>query len=315
MALILDAPAAFEVQGLRRALGDRSLGRIAPHLTLVPPVNVRSEGLGDALAVLRKAASGQAGALELDLGPAGTFVPVNPVVFLDVSGPGLEALARLHRAVSAGPLLRAERWPWRPHVTLCDEAPVERAVAAAAVLAEYRAAVSFDRLVMLEEGDRRWRPLADASLGPAAVVGRGGLELEITEGRLLGPDGRAMFERQPEGAAALGTMPAGGGIAVPPVAGVTGGQGVHQVVLTGRRDGGVVGVAAAWAEAWPGGRAHVLVLVDTQCRRQGTGRALLVGLEASLRRRGWAMERVQGHGPAAFFASCCAWGSDFEAAG
>jgi 2'-5' RNA ligase len=306
------------VQGLRRALGDRSLERIAPHLTLVPPVNVRAEGLGDALAVLRGAASGQAGALELDLGPAGTFLPVNPVVFLDVSGPGLEALARLHRAVSAGPLLRAERWPWRPHVTLCDEATVERAVAAAAALAEYRAAVSFDRLVMLEETDRHWQPLADACLGPPGVVGRGGLELEITEGRLLGPDGRAMLERQQEGAAALGAVPAGGVMAVSPVAGTGGGparQGPQQVVLTGRRDGGVVGVAAAWSEARPGAPAHVLVLVDAQSRRQGTGRALLLGLEASLRRRGWAMERVQGHGPAAFFASCCAWGGDFEAAG
>jgi 2'-5' RNA ligase len=306
------------VQGLRRALGDRSLERIAPHLTLVPPVNVRAEGLGDALAVLRGAASGQAGELVLDLGPAGTFLPINPVVFLDVSGPGLEALARLHRAVSAWPLLRAERWPWRPHVTVCDEAPVERAVAAAAALAEYRAAVPFDRLVLLEETDRRWQPLADACLGPPAVVGRGGLELEITEGRLLGPDAKAMLESQQEGAAALRAVPAGGVVAASPVAGTAGSPGRPvraQVVLTGRREGGVVGVAAAWAEAWPGAPVHVVVLVDAESRRQGTGRALLVGLEASLRRRGWAMERVRGHGPAAFYASCCAWGGDFEAAG
>ncbi len=321
VALILDPPATHEVQGLRRALGDRSLERIAPHLTLVPPVNVRAEGLASALDVLRGAASGQAGALELDLGPAGTFLPVNPVVFLDVSGPGSEALARLHHAVSAGPLLRAERWPWAPHVTLCDEAPLERAVAAVAALAEYRAAVPFDRVVMLEETDRRWQPFADACLGPPAVVGRGGLELEITEGRLLGPDGHAMLARQPEGAAALAAV-VGRGVPAAPAAssvagtaGDPGGPGPPQVVLTGRRDGGVVGMAVAWAEAMPGAPVHVLVLVDADSRRQGTGRALLVALEASLRRRGWAMERAQGHGPAAFFASCCAWGGEFEVAG
>jgi len=79
--------------------GDGSLQRIAPHLTLVPPVNVRAGALDEAVAVLRAAASDQGGTLELDLGPAGTFLPLNPVVFLDVNGPGLADLARLHRAV------------------------------------------------------------------------------------------------------------------------------------------------------------------------------------------------------------------------
>jgi 2'-5' RNA ligase len=307
--MLLAPPAACEVQGLRRALGDRSLERIAPHLTLVPPVNVRAGGLEDALAVLRTAAFGQSGAIEVYLGPAATFLPVNPVVFLEVSGPGLEALARLHRAVSAGPLLRAERWPWRPHVTLCDEAPLDRAVAAAAALAEYRASVSFDRVVLLEEIDRRWLPCADACLGQPAVVGRGGLELEITEGCLLGPDARAMLGRQEEAPDVSRALPSAG------AAGCLCGQGPGQVVLAGRRQGGLVGVAAAWAEPRPGGPAHVLVLVDAANRRQGTGRALLLALEASLRRHGWAMERVQGHGPPEFFASCCAWGGGFEPAG
>ena len=86
-------------------------------------------------------------------------------------------------------------------------------------------------------------------------------------------------------------------------------------MLTGRRDGAVVGVAVSWAEPGPGGRVHVLVLVDAASRRQGAGRALLLALEAGLRHRGWAMGRARGHGPAAFFAACCAWGSHFEPAG
>ena len=297
------------MQGLRRALGDGSLQRIAPHLPLVPPVNVRAGALDEAVAVLRAAASDQGGTLELDLGPAGTFLPLNPVVFLDVNGPGLADLARLHRAVRAGPLLREERWPWKPHVTLCDEAPVERAVAAAAALSEYRAALSFDRVVLLQETERRWLPVADACLGRAAVVGRGGLELEITAGRLLGPDARAMLERQDEALGVVGALPAAG------QPGAVQSDGPGQVVLTGRRDGAVVGVAVSWAEPGPGGRVHVLVLVDAASRRQGAGRALLLALEAGLRHRGWAMGRARGHGPAAFFAACCAWGSHFEPAG
>ena len=54
------------------------------------------------MAVLRTAASGQGGPLELDLGPAATFLPLNPVVFLDVTGPGLADLGRLHLAVRTG---------------------------------------------------------------------------------------------------------------------------------------------------------------------------------------------------------------------
>ncbi len=169
--------------------------------------------------------------------------------------------------------------------------------------------MSFDRVVLLQETERRWLPVADACLGPSAVVGRGGLELEITEGRLLGPDVLAMLERPGN----LPVVPGALARAGPPGAVQSGDPG--QVVLTGRREGAVIGVAVAWAEPGPGGPAHVLVMVDEASRRQGAGRALLLALEAGLRRRGWATGRAWGHGPAAFFAACCAWGSRFEPAG
>ena len=47
VALLLDPPGSFEVDGLRRALGDTALGAVPAHVTLVPPVNVRSEHLGE----------------------------------------------------------------------------------------------------------------------------------------------------------------------------------------------------------------------------------------------------------------------------
>src|SRR5687767_10146098 len=53
VALLLTGQLGHEVDGLRRALGDGALGRIPPHLTLVPPVNVRDDRMADALAVLR----------------------------------------------------------------------------------------------------------------------------------------------------------------------------------------------------------------------------------------------------------------------
>ena len=99
VALLVPPPVAVEVDGLRRALGDPSRRRIPPHLTLVPPVNVREEDLGAALDVLRRAARAVP-PLDLRLGPAATFHPVNPVVYLAVGG-AVAALGRCGAGVRA----------------------------------------------------------------------------------------------------------------------------------------------------------------------------------------------------------------------
>ena len=57
VVLLVPQPAAAEIDGLRRAVGDGALGRVPTHLTLVPPVNVRHDRLADALARLRLAAA------------------------------------------------------------------------------------------------------------------------------------------------------------------------------------------------------------------------------------------------------------------
>jgi len=316
VALVLDPPVAVEVQGLRRALGDGSLEQVEPHITLVPPVNVRAGDLALALDVLRSAAYRQRGPLELALGPVATFWPVSPVVYLSVAGPGLADLARLHEAVAGGPLQRPARWPWAPHVTVCDGAGEDLIAASQLVLASYAAVVSLDRVVLLEEtvragpgAGRRWWPLADACLGPPAVVGRGGLELEITEGRTAGPDAMAMARAQPE---AAGEFLAGLGPAGAPAPTSVGGQrGQDSIVLTARREGRVAGLAVAWAAGPPGGPVHAGVLVNVAVRRQGVGRALALALEARLRSRGWAPV-AKAHGPRGFYESCGAWRGGLE---
>jgi 2'-5' RNA ligase len=298
---LLEPPAALEVEGLRRALGDTSLGAVAPHLTLVPPVNVRVTELDDALLVLRAAAAAQDEPLWLELGPVATFVPVSPVLYLAVGGPDLERLGRLKAAVLSGPLLRSERWPWVPHVTLADEAPPEQAAAAVSALGHYRFGVSFDRVVLLEERARRWRPLADVCFGPPRVVGRGGLELEITEGRIAGPDVVAMAERQ------LGQLPdrLAPELMAPDVSAPA--SPAERIVLTARREGRVAGAAAAWHRGQAGAPVNVSVLVEVECRRQGVGRALIGALEMAMRRRGWVVEGARGYGPEEFFTQTCGW--------
>jgi 2'-5' RNA ligase len=296
---LLDPPVAIEVDGLRRALGDTSLGAIVPHVTLVPPVNVRTADLFQAVDVLRRAAGAQRGALELQIGPVATFSPESPVVYLAVSGPGLAGLGRLHEAVCAGPLSRPTRWPWVPHVTLSDATGEERIAAALVALGSYTASVRVDRVVLLEEHSRRWSPVADACLGEPSVVCRGGLEVEITRGQLVGPDALGMVEAQEE---ARGDLFVAAGTAG--TGGAPGAQREANIVLTARRDGRVAGLGVAWTEHG-GGPVHVCILVEAGLRRQGIGRALVLAMEPELRSRGFVA--VRGHGPSGFFASCSTW--------
>lgn len=270
VALLLDPPVADEVDGLRRALGDPSLGKIPPHLTLVPPVNVRGDDLTAALSRLRQAAARLGGPLRLTLGPVRTFLPDNPVLYLGVGGE-LDGLTVLRHAVFVSPLARPLTWPWVPHVTLADSAPPERITAAVAALDRYAATADIDRIVLLEErAGRVWEPLADAVLGPAIVVGTGGLPLELTPGRTVDPEGHRML-------AEAGSSGAGFGAEWSPEP--TRPSPFSRVVLTARREGQVVGVGVATATDHG-------VFVAPEARRQGVGTHLLTHLGLAARRAG-----------------------------
>lgn len=191
VALVVPPPWAAEVDGLRRACGDGALGRIPPHLTLVPPVNVRVDRLAEATARLRSAAAATR-PLTVTLGPPTTFLPVNPVVYLAVGGAGIDALHALRDLVFVEPLARRLSWAFVPHVTLADGADPARIPAAVAALADYVIDVTFDRVTLLEEGPgRRWSAVAEALFVPAALTGRGGVEVEVTASGALDRDIRA----------------------------------------------------------------------------------------------------------------------------
>jgi 2'-5' RNA ligase len=170
VALLLPEPAATEVDGLRRALGDGTLGRIPAHLTLVPPVNVRDADVPAALDVLRQAAI-QTRPLDLRLGPATTFHPVTPVVYLGVDG-DVAALHALRGRIFHPPLERPLTRSFVPHVTLADELDVDRIPAAISALADYVVDVRLEAVHLLEEGRGRvWRPISDATFSRRWVPG------------------------------------------------------------------------------------------------------------------------------------------------
>jgi 2'-5' RNA ligase len=267
VALLLPAPFDREVDALRRACDDGALGRIPSHLTLVPPVNVREDAMADAVRVLRAAAA-SVDPFTLQLGPPATFLPHNPTLYLSVSGPGSGSLSRLREAVFVPPLERPLTWAFVPHVTLADEMAPERIGAAVDALAGYRAVVRFERLHLLEESKttdgRVWRPIADAPFAVPAVVGRGGIELELTVSERPDPEAEVFADREwyAQGVDVLGPD-------FPPELPFT---------ITARRAGHVVGVAQGWTH---GGVAYLRdLIVDRAQRSQGIGSRLLAAFES-----------------------------------
>jgi 2'-5' RNA ligase len=192
VGLAVGGRVAGEIDGLRRAVGARSLARIGPHLTLIPPLNVREESLGAVLALLRRCAS--FGPFEVKLGPARTFAPRNPVVYLEVGGE-VEGIVALERALNVEPLTAPPgrpRRPYVPHVTIASG--MVRAAVAPVVEAfsHFEVEASLELLVLYEQrNDERshpWLPLADAYLGSATTSGRGGRQLDFVEARRIVPE-------------------------------------------------------------------------------------------------------------------------------
>ncbi|WP_195210559.1 2'-5' RNA ligase family protein [Actinomarinicola tropica] len=273
--LVLPEPHRTEVDGLRRATGGE-VARIPPHITLVPPVNVREEAWDEALEVLRRAAGAQPGPLDLVVGPAATFAPVNRVVYLAVDG---DATARarlrdLRAALLVGPLERDERRRFIPHVTLSHRLPEGDDAHALAVLGRYEEPVRFAHVELLTYDDeaRRWGSWADARMGPVRVTGRGGIETELGVSAIVPPDvvaGLAAWEVRSV------TLPDSG------------------TVVTGRRGREVVGVAVGGVERWGArrvGRVDGVVVAPPE-RGAGLGRHLVTTLAAELADAG--AERIE----------------------
>ena len=276
VVILLPPPTADEVQGLRRACADSMLERVAPHLTLVPPVNVREDDLATAMAVLRGAAAAAPPVLELTLGPVTSFLPVNPVLYLDVAGDVAHVHA-LRQAGVAPPFARDMDHLFVPHVTLATEMTEDRIAHAEAALADYAAVVRVDRVHVLEEqrdevsGERVWQPIADVALGPPAVIGRGGLELELTASGMV--DEEAEVVVGPAWLAAdledFGEVSSGGR---------------EPLVVTARREGAVVGVVEGWTTAGIGFVDGLIVVPSA--RRRGVARQLLGRFESMAVERG-----------------------------
>lgn len=166
VVLLVPRPLAAEIDGLRRALGFGAIEQVPVHITLVLPINVAEDQVDDAIDLVHAAAAA-ARPVHVVLGPVDTFSPVTPVVYLRVSGPGLDDIARLRDELDSGPLAQELKHPFVPHVTLGDDATPDEIDGATRALAHFVEPVALDTITVLEESadDRIWRPVADVTLG------------------------------------------------------------------------------------------------------------------------------------------------------
>ncbi len=279
VALLPPASISAKIQAVRSLLGDPRIDRIAPHLTLVPPVNLADQDVEQLQGLLRSVASATT-PFTLRLGPMSSFSPDTPTLHLAVQG-DLPALRALRDQLRVPPVNRPEVWPFTAHVTLRDSVPADQIPPALQLFTGELPPWHVGRLYLLEFSPLNkaevWLPIIEEPFEAPVVVGRGGVELLLRTVNLLEPRVAQLFtgmgyQLDSEEEDLSGLM----------------------LVVAERLERPGVPVAAALG-AVAGRTAELLQLcVDSEHRRVGIGRQVLMHWCAEAARRG-AMRAVVSH--------------------
>ncbi|HKA68655.1 MAG TPA: 2'-5' RNA ligase family protein [Actinomycetes bacterium] len=165
VAVAVPPPYGAQLQAWRERLGDPTAHAIPAHITLLPPTRVAEGELIKIDAHLREVAAGEAGPFPLVLRGTGTFRPISPVVFVQVTL-GIADCERLESRVRSGPLSRDLRFPYHPHVTIAQDLPDDVLDRAFGALSGYDARFEVTEFSRYELGsDGVWRAERDYRLG------------------------------------------------------------------------------------------------------------------------------------------------------
>lgn len=172
VAIGIPQPFGAQLQTWRERLGDPNAKRIVPHITLLPPSEVASEALPGIEEHLRLVAMHEQ-PFEIRIRGSATFLPVSPVVFVPLVQ-GISECERLEAKVRSGPLSRALRFPYHPHVTVAHDLPADALERAFNLLAGYQAAFRVWGFTLFEQDlDGTWRPQRDFAFGGGGLPGPG----------------------------------------------------------------------------------------------------------------------------------------------
>ena len=168
VAITVPEPWGSTLQEHRSRFGDPMAAFIPPHVTLLPPTEVDD----DALKALRAHLDGvvtRHRAFTMVLAGTGTFRPVSPVVFVQVSQ-GISSCEQLETDVRSGPVRRELEFNYHPHVTVAHHVDDGRLDIAFDALAGFRAEFEVTQVDLYSQGrDEVWRPLSAHRLSPGPL--------------------------------------------------------------------------------------------------------------------------------------------------
>ena len=164
VSIAIPSPHAEMLQAKRASFGDPLADSIPTHVTLLPPTEVEPERMDDVNDHLAHAAASRE-PFPMVLRGTGTFRPISPVVFVQVSG-GIGECELLEQAVRRGPLRRKLDFYYHPHVTVAHHVPDESLDRAFKELADFECTFDVTEFHLYEHGaDSVWRPVTSFPLG------------------------------------------------------------------------------------------------------------------------------------------------------
>ena len=163
VSIAIPAPHGDLLQAKRASFGDPLAESIPTHVTLLGPTVVADKDMPAAVEHLEEV-SAISRPFPMKLRGTGTFRPISPVVFVQVSG-GLAECEVLERAVRQGPLERHLEFYYHPHVTVAHHVSEENLDRAFTELADFEATFEVAEFHLYEHGaDQVWRPVRTFAL-------------------------------------------------------------------------------------------------------------------------------------------------------
>jgi 2'-5' RNA ligase len=173
VAITVPDPFGPALQAHRADFGDPMAEAIPPHVTLLPPTEIGPAEVAGFEKYLEAVVS-EVPPFSIRLSGTGTFRPVSPVVFVQVSR-GIPECELLEAAIRSGPLVREIEFTYHPHVTVAHHLEDAALDIAYAALADFRCDFEVTGIDLYEHGaDEVWRILRTFPLSGYAVPRRAG---------------------------------------------------------------------------------------------------------------------------------------------
>ncbi|WP_353950944.1 2'-5' RNA ligase family protein [Knoellia sp. S7-12] len=163
VAITVPEPHGSVLQAARERVGDPLARFIPPHITLLPPTEIDEPSLAAFEKHLEVVAAAHA-PFQMTLSGTGTFRPLSPVVFVQVSS-GISQCELIETAVRNGPVERHLDFNYHPHVTIAHNLGEEQLDAAFDGLVDFRCTIEVAAFELYHQTDDGvWGPLSSFAL-------------------------------------------------------------------------------------------------------------------------------------------------------